>query len=134
MDDTDLEMIRQRKLVEMMRRQLRPEDDMPSHPIEVTDAGIEDFIGSYYAAVLDCWAPWCAPCKMIDPIIEDLASKYASRVAFGKLNTDMNVRTAARFSVMSIPTLLFFRAGKLVDRLTGVHSAHIIEEHVKRLI
>ena len=69
--------------------------------------------------VVDFWATWCAPCRMIAPILDQLASEYQGKVKVAKLDVDQNVRTATRFNVRSIPTLLFFKDGKLVDQVVG---------------
>lgn len=69
--------------------------------------------------VVDFWATWCAPCRMIAPILDQLASEYSGKVKVAKLDVDQNVRTATRFNVRSIPTLLFFKNGKLVDQVVG---------------
>lgn len=78
--------------------------------------------------VIDCYADWCGPCRMISPIVETLAFEYRGKVKFGKLNTDDNQKIAASFGVMAIPTLLFFKDGKYVDRIVGVVPKHEIEK------
>jgi len=70
--------------------------------------------------LLDMWAPWCAPCRMIAPVVEELATEMSGRVRVGKLNVDENPATAARFDVRSIPALLIMRAGREIDRIVGV--------------
>jgi thioredoxin 2 len=89
-------------------------------PVTVTDA---NFVSEVEAAglpvLLDLWAAWCGPCRMIAPVIEQLAAELAGRVKVGKLNVDENPQTAARFGVRSIPTLLVLKDGREVDRLVG---------------
>jgi thioredoxin 1 len=76
--------------------------------------------------LVDFWAPWCAPCRMIAPSVEDLADSYAGRAKVGKVNVDDNQAVAQRYNVMSIPTLLVFKGGKVVDQVVGaVNKAHI---------
>ena len=70
--------------------------------------------------LLDCWAPWCGPCRMIAPVLDQLAAEAAGRYRIAKLNVDENPQTAARFGIQSIPTMLIFKSGKVVDRLVGV--------------
>jgi len=94
-------------------------NDWPKVPIAVTDDKFEDTIQKYPLVVVDCWAPWCAPCIMVAPIIEELAKEYQGKIVFGKLNTDENKETMKEYNIMSIPTLLIFKSGKLVDRSVG---------------
>jgi thioredoxin 1 len=91
-----------------------------ANAIEVTDDTFATKIeGSDGLAVVDFWATWCAPCRMIAPIVEQLAGDYAGKATVAKLDVDSNPRTAARFNVRSIPTILFFKGGKLVDQVVG---------------
>lgn len=99
---------------------------------DVTDAGFSDFIGNNNVALIDCWAPWCGPCRMIAPLIDELAGDYDGRVAFGKLNTDENMETAKSMGIVSIPTLLIFKGGNLVDKLVGAIPKSNIEAALNR--
>ncbi|MDG6220794.1 MAG: thioredoxin [Candidatus Thermoplasmatota archaeon] len=80
---------------------------------------------------MDCWASWCGPCMKLAPTIDELAQEYSGRVLFGKLNVDENRAVPSSFGVMSIPTLLVFKDGKLVDRLVGALPKQMIEEKLK---
>ena len=91
----------------------------PGKPIELSDGSFKGAVQTSPALVVDFWAVWCYPCRMVEPIVEELASEYKGKVAFGKLNVDENPATAEAFDVMAIPTLLVFRDGKLVDRIVG---------------
>ena len=86
------------------------------------------------AAVIDVWAPWCGPCRMVSPIVDRLSEKYNGKVAFGKLNSDDNSDKAGALGIMSIPTLLFYKQGKLVDRIVGAYPEDTITEHVQQLL
>jgi len=91
-----------------------------SKPIEVDDSNFDQTVLQAKTPVLvDLWAPWCAPCRMVAPVVEELASEYAGRVSFAKLNVDQNPRTASRYGIMSIPTLLIFKDGKPLSNIVG---------------
>jgi thioredoxin 2 len=94
---------------------------MSNKPITVTDATFATEVErSTVPVLLDLWAPWCGPCRMIAPVLEQLAAEMAGRVRIAKLNVDENQATASRFNVRSIPTLLILKSGREVDRLVGV--------------
>jgi thioredoxin 2 len=106
-----------------------------THPVTVTDANFaEEVERSPLPVLLDMWAPWCGPCRMIAPTIEQLASELAGRVKVGKLNTDENPMTASRFNVRSIPTLLVVKEGKEIDRLVGALPKQEILRRLQALI
>jgi thioredoxin 2 len=105
------------------------------HPVEVTDQTFQREVLSFAGSVvLDCWAPWCGPCKMVAPILDQLAKEYAGRIKFAKLNTDENQKTAGQFSIQSIPTLLFFKGGKLVNRQVGALPKGEIEKQLRSIL
>ena len=102
-------------------------------PIEVTDETLDGFVTDNQASVIDCWATWCFPCRVLSPVLEQLAREHWE-VAFGKLNVDENPATAVRYSIMSIPTLLYFKDGKLVDRTIGALPKEAIENRLGKLL
>ena len=132
----ELETIRARKLEELVNVMDAPsvtlEEKMPSAPVEVSDDNIMTMIKDYDLMIVDCWAPWCGPCRMLSPVIEELARTYSGKVVFGKLNTDDNRRVAGQFSIMSIPTLLFFKNGKHVDTIIGAVPKSVIEDAIRK--
>ncbi|MGA6927569.1 MAG: thioredoxin domain-containing protein, partial [Desulfosarcina sp.] len=91
-------------------------------------------IASPLPVMLECWAAWCSACAAITPILNDLASSYAGRLKIARLNVDQNPATASRFNVMSLPMLLFFREGKVVDSAVGALPRLEIERHLYRFL
>jgi len=112
-----------------------PPIPVTSRPVMVTDRTFADeVIASPLPVLLDCWAAWCAPCGAISPVLEDLARAYAGRLKIAKLNVDQNPMTASRYSVMSLPMLLFFRDGKVVDSAAGALPRQEIERFLYRFL
>lgn len=103
-------------------------------PLTATDFSFPEIIKKNPLVVVDCWAPWCGPCKMLAPIIDTLAKEYKGKVTFAKLNTDDNLATARKFGINAIPTLLVFKKGELVDQMIGVMPKNDIESKIKRYI
>jgi thioredoxin 1 len=99
--------------------------------VQVTDADFKQrVVDGQGLTIVDFWAEWCAPCRMIAPILEELAQEYAGKVTIAKLNVDENPQTAARLGIRSIPTLLFFRGGERVDQVIGVVPRGVIQSKI----
>jgi len=113
------------------RSKLSLAQDYPDTPIIVSDENFNKFVQQYPIVVVDCWAAWCGSCLMVAPTIDSLAKDYAGKVVFGKLNVDENPRTAMRFGIMSIPTLLIMRYGTEVDRIVGAAPRQHIESRLQ---
>jgi thioredoxin 1 len=132
--DEELSRIRERKLRELEREFFGGRGVSASGPVEVTEESFDRFVKENARAVVDFWAAWCPPCRILSPVVEELARKYAGKVAFGKLNVDEHPSVAERYGIMSIPTLLYFKEGKLVDETVGALPSEAIEERVKKLL
>jgi thioredoxin 1 len=104
-----------------------------SNAVAVTDADFEVQVEQHDGLiVVDFWASWCGPCRMIAPILDQLSVDYNGQVKVTKLDVDSNIKTATRFNVRSIPMLLFFKGGKVVDQLIGAHPRQAIEAKLKQ--
>ncbi len=134
--DPDLEAIRQRKAHEL-RELLDGEGvtkQVTDRPVEANDRSFRDIISSSDLVIVDMWAPWCGPCKMIGPIIDKLAVKYAGTALFAKVNVDQNPQITGQFGVQSIPTLLIFKSGSLIDRKVGALPQQTLEMLIDQLL
>jgi thioredoxin 1 len=133
--DKELERIRRAKLQEMIKRETFKEQEKPlNKPIVVTDATLEEITQNHPLVLVDFWAPWCGPCHMVAPIIEELSNDYAGKILFGKLNVDENPQASMQYKIMSIPTLLVFKNGKLVDKIIGAMSRQMLEPKIAQYL
>ena len=106
-----------------------------SQPIHITDSEFDQkVLQSAAPVVVDFWAPWCGPCKMIAPILEKLAAEYDGKVTIAKVNTDENPEWAMKYGVQGIPTLLFVKGGDVKDRIVGVVPAPVIKSKIDGLL
>ena len=102
-------------------------------PMEFTDANFDsEVLQSDIPVLVDFWASWCAPCKMIAPLVEEIAGEYAGRAKVGKVDVDANPQTAGKFGIRSIPTLVVFKDGKVVDRLIGAAPIEQLRDLLRR--
>lgn len=140
-EDEELEEIKLRRLREMLgERTVREVSETPGEkpksapnkPVDLTQETFKDAVQNNPLVVVDCWAPWCGPCHMVSPIVESLAEDYAGRILFGKLNVDENPNVAMQYGITSIPTLLVFKNGRLVDRIIGAMPRQRLEQRIKR--
>ena len=136
-EEREMERIRERKMREMEEKVKAMNEEgekggaIINHPLTITDSTFVEAVKKYSLLVVDCWAPWCGPCKMVAPVIEDLAKEYAGRVVFGKLNVDENPRIATEYAIMAIPTLFIFKNGEPVDVIQGALPKPYFEAKIK---
>ncbi|HLD80617.1 MAG TPA: thioredoxin [archaeon] len=105
---------------------------MAGNVTELNDAGFHAFVSGNALSVVDCWAAWCGPCKMIAPVVEQLSEELKGKVSFGKLNVDENNETPVKYGIASIPTLLVFKKGELAERIVGFRSKDDLKKVLAR--
>lgn len=106
-----------------------------SEPIELTDDNFEqEVLKSDLPVLVDFWATWCGPCRMVGPIVDELAKEYAGKLKVGKLNVDNNGKTSIKYGIMSIPSLLFFKKGQVVDQMVGAAPKNSFVEKLDRIL
>jgi thioredoxin 1 len=129
----ELERIRARKIAEMAE-QSRESGRLSQmrKPVELSDSDFKSAIDMNHLVVVDCWAAWCHPCRLIAPVVEELASEYGSVALFAKLNVDENPLTASVYGIQSIPTILVIKDGVEVDRIVGAMPKEQIEAVLKK--
>jgi thioredoxin 1 len=106
-----------------------------SKKLEFNDANFEsEVLNSDIPVLVDFWAPWCGPCRIVDPIVEEIAGDYEGKLKVGKMNTDDNRETAAKYGIMSIPTLLIFKGGEPKERIVGAQPKPSITEKIDSVL
>ena len=133
MSDDELEAIKQKKMADLQKAAAAREALLSiTQPVHLTDANFSSEVARYQLILVDFWAPWCGPCRMVGPIIDQLAKEYSGKVVFGKLNVDESPRVASTFGVQSIPTMMIFKGGKAVDVMIGAMPKGAIEAKLKQ--
>ncbi|MEM4727593.1 MAG: thioredoxin [Candidatus Bathyarchaeia archaeon] len=131
--EDELEKIRGEKFKKMMEKfRFNKNEALLRNPIEMYDKNFDEVIRRNPLVVVDFWASWCGPCRMVAPIVEELAKEYNGRILFGKVNVDDNRLISLRYNIKSIPTFLIFKDGKLVDRIVGALPKDIMEKEIKK--
>ncbi len=123
----ELEAIRQKK---MERLQTMTSGEV----LVLDDKNLAETVREHPFVVLDCWAEWCGPCKMVAPVIEELAKEYAGRITFAKLNIDENMDTATKYRISAIPTMLVFRNGEMAGQIIGALPKNHIEQKLQEFM
>jgi thioredoxin 1 len=131
----EIEELRKEKMEELKKQLIdrgrNMSEEMPDTPLEVTDSDFDDAVKKYKTIVIDCWAPWCGPCRMVGPIIEELAKEMQGKIVFGKLNVDENPNVSMKHQIMSIPTMLIFKNGNLIDKLIGAMPKDMLKQKLE---
>ncbi|MDG6905069.1 MAG: thioredoxin [Nitrososphaerota archaeon] len=136
-DQDEIENIKMKTLHEMQKQvkiqQAHTEalKALGGKPIDLADSNFFSEVSKYPLMLIDFWAPWCGPCRMVSPTVDQLAKQYSDKIAFGRVNVDENPMTASQFGIQGIPTLLIFQHGKAVDGLVGAYPKNMIESRLK---
>ncbi|MCL4420481.1 MAG: thioredoxin [Candidatus Thermoplasmatota archaeon] len=133
--DDNIDMIRQKMMREIMERQNNKQASQNNgKPKVLTDQNFASEIANNDVVVVDFWAEWCQPCRFVSPIVEELARDYSGKAAFGKLNVDENPLVSNQFMIRSIPTIMFFKKGRLVDSQIGAVPRGVLEAKLRKYL
>lgn len=102
--------------------------------LEITDANYEEVLNSDQLVIVDFWAEWCGPCRMVGPIVEELATEYAGKAVIGKVDVDNNDDITSKYGIRNIPTILFFKNGEIVDKQVGAAQKSALVEKIDKLL
>jgi thioredoxin 1 len=133
----ELEEIRKKKMEKIMEKINNPPEpkvQLPDKPVVLADDSIDAAVNQYPLLIVDCWAEWCGPCRMIGPVIEEMAKEMSGKVVFGKLNVDNSPGTSNKYRISAIPTLLVFKGGKLVDKLVGAYPKQTLAGKIQKYL
>ena len=129
-EDKEVEKVKKKMMEEMMNEDEKGAD-YPDSPITLTDSNFDEKIKEYPIVLVDFWADWCGPCKMMEPIIEDLAQEYQGDVVFGKLNVDQNKGKSSEYQVSGIPTMMLFKDGQVANKMVGAMNKQMLEQKLE---
>ena len=131
--DDDLQRIREKKLEELKRGFAEKPAAKPVAQVLVLDERkFPMAVRDYPYLVVDLWAPWCGPCRMVAPVIQELSAEFAGKITFAKVNTDENQKIALSYGITAIPTILFFARGKLVEKVVGAYPKQMLRDRILR--
>jgi thioredoxin 1 len=125
MEDEELERIKAKKMKEMMSKQ-KP------GVVKLNTSSFDDFVKTNLPVVVDFWADWCMPCRIMSPVMEELSKEYAGKALFGNVNVDENSQIAGRYGIMSIPHFLIFKNGTVVEKIVGAVGRGPLENALKK--
>jgi len=124
-----------KRIVNSVRKTGQGKEMHMSDLLEVTDQTFDtEIINSDIPAMVDFWAAWCGPCRMVGPVVEELAKQYEGKIKVAKMDVDQNRQTPARFGIRNIPTLILFKGGEVAQTIVGAHPKSHIEEELKKLL
>lgn len=131
--DDDLQRIREKKLEELKRGFAEKPAEKPAGQVLVLDERqFPMAVRDHPFLVVDLWAPWCGPCRMVAPVIRDLSTEFAGKITFAKVNTDENQKVAMSYGITAIPTILLFARGKLVEKVIGAYPKQMLRDRILR--
>ncbi|MGP3702618.1 MAG: thioredoxin [Candidatus Bathyarchaeota archaeon] len=137
-EDRELEEIKRKKLEEIVERFKKSEqlsrENTSGKPVNVYDENFQLFVDTHKLVVVDFWATWCPPCRIIAPIIDKLAKQYAGKVVFAKVDVDQNPKTASMYNITAIPTLVFLKNGVEVERIIGALPESEVKQVIEKLL
>jgi thioredoxin 1 len=125
MDDKELEKLKEEKIKKML-------DEAKAGVVKLTSSSFDNFLNTDKPVLVDFWADWCMPCRMMTPVMEELAKAYAGKALFGKVNVDENPQIASRYGIMSIPHFLIFKNGTRVEKIVGAVGRDPLENAIKK--
>ena len=128
----ELERIRKKKIKELLSKARKEKSKTSVKPVVLTPANFKEILNKNSDVVVDFWAEWCQPCKLIAPIIEDLAKEFAGKVIFAKFNVDDGPEIAMMYGISAIPTLMYFKNGKPIDQITGALPKNLLRIWIER--
>ena len=127
MDDKELEKLKEEKIKKML-------DQAKAGVVKLTSSSFDNFLNTDKPVLVDFWADWCMPCRMMAPIMDELAKAYEGKALFGKVNVDENSQISSRYGIMSIPHFLIFKNGKRVEKIVGAVGRDPLESAIKKYI